>query len=247
MLGVGMSFFCGIIWCVIALTVCILTRKYYIPYYINSKKHTQTSDDSKSTDEKDVKSEPVVRSKILDNKTVKLIFYILIGIFSAVFGFFTFNNASDYVSLAKIFFCMLILLMIVVTDTELSIIPNLLVLILLLSRFIFLVFDLFNPQKEAWKLLLNNVIVSLVILAFLIIMSKITRGGLGAGDIKLYAALAFVSNLNTVVFTLFFALLGSALLSIVLLILKKKKLRDSFPMGPFICLGFGLTIILGLA
>lgn len=242
-----MSFLCGIIWCVIALAVCMLTRKYYIPYYINSKKHTKTSDDSKTTDEKDIKSEPLVRSKFLNNKTVNLIFYILIGLFSAVFGFFTFNNATDYVSLAKIFFCMLILLMIVVTDIEMSVIPNLLVLILLLSRFVFLVFDLFNPQREAWRLLLNSFLISLIILAFLIIMSKITRGGLGAGDIKLYAALAFVGNLNSVVFTLFFALLGSALLSIVLLILKKKKMRDSFPMGPFICLGFGLTIILGLA
>ena len=261
-----MSFLCGFIWCVVALAACMLTRKYYVPYYLNTKKHTQTSSDDSTKDEsskdestKDEstkESEPIVRSKILDNKTVRLVFYILVGVFAAVFGFFVFintqentvNNAQEnIVNCAKISLCMLILFMVVVTDMELSVIPNLFVIILLLSRFVFLIFDLLDPRMEAWTLLLSNLVIAVIIVAFLIIMSVLTRGGLGAGDIKLYGAIAFLLNFSAVVFTLFIALLGASLLSIVLLIAKKKKIRDSFPMGPFICLGFGLTMILGLA
>lgn len=242
-----MSFLCGFIWCVVALAACMLTRKYYVPYYLNTKKHTQTSSDESTKDESTKESEPIVRSKILDNKTVRLVFYILVGVFAAVFGFFVFNNAQGIVNFSKISLCMLILFMVVVTDIELSVIPNLFVIILLLSRFVFLIFDLLDPNMEAWTLLLSNLVIAVIIVAFLIIMSVLTRGGLGAGDIKLYGAIAFLLNFSAVVFTLFIALLGASLLSIVFLIAKKKKLRDSFPMGPFICLGFGLTMILGLA
>ena len=127
------------------------------------------------------------------------------------------------------------------------IIPNLFVLVLLGARIIFFIIELFVLGSSAWMLLLNNFLVGIGIMFFLIIMSKITRGGLGAGDCKLYGALGFLCGMNTVLYALLFALIISAMLSLILLISRKKRLRDSFPLGPFVCLGCGLTIILSVA
>ena len=236
-----MSFLSGFIWCVIAVSACILTTKFYLPYYCSAKKNIKTPDTS---DESEVKDN---EKGFLVNKTVKLVVFILIGIFAAVCGYFASTNSSSPISFAKLSLGMLVLFMVVITDLELSVIPNLFVLILVAGRLLCLIPEVIVYGSDAWRLLLSNFLVAILTLLFLFIMSKISKGGLGAGDIKLFGALAFLFGFNAVFCSLLFSLLASALVSIILLILKKKKLRDSFPMGPLICLGCGLTIILALA
>lgn len=236
-----MSFVSGIIWCIIALSACYLTMKYFVPKYCQSEKTPNASDKLKDS------CETITRSKILDSKRAKIIFFVMIGLYSAVVGWFASNNAAGVISYAKISLCMLIVFMVVTTDLELSVIPNVFVLVLLLGRLIFFIVEFFVPGIDAVRVIINNFLVALIVGIFLFIMSRLTRGGLGAGDIKLFSSIAFLCGLNAVVFTLIFALLATALFSIILLILKKKQMRDSFPMGPFIGLGCGLTVILALA
>lgn len=236
-----MSFISGLIWCIVAMSICYLTMRFYLPYYRKTKLNADVPDDIKSI------AVSQNASSLISGKTAKILLFVLIGIFSASCGYFCQMNASDLLSYFKLALGMLVLFAVVITDMELFVIPNLFVLILLGGRIVFFIAELFIYGQTALMLLLNNFVVGIVVMVFLLIMSKITRGGLGAGDIKLYAALGFLCGVNTVVFALFFALVLSAVLSIILLILKKKKFRDSFPMGPFVCLGCGLTIILSVA
>ena len=126
-----MSFVSGIIWCIIALSACYLTMKYFVPKYCKSEKTPKASDNLKES------CETIVKSKILDSKSAKIIFFVLIGLYSAVVGWFAYNNASSVINYAKISLCMLIVFMVVTTDLELSVIPNVFVLVLLPGRLIF--------------------------------------------------------------------------------------------------------------
>ncbi|WP_034448917.1 prepilin peptidase [Butyrivibrio sp. AE2032] len=236
-----MSFISGLIWCIIAVSICYLTMRFYLPYYRKTKMTADAPDASKTS------AETKKAVSVIQGKTSRILLLILIGLFAAVCGYFAQINASDLLSYLKLSMGMLILFAVVITDMELFVIPNLFVLILLGGRIVFFIAELFVIGQSAWMLILNNLLVGIIVMVFLLIMSAITKGGLGAGDIKLYAALGFLCGANMAVFSLFFALIVSALVSLILLISKKKKLRDSFPLGPFVCFGFGLSIILSVA
>lgn len=240
-----MSFLSGFIWCVVAVSACILTTKFYLPYYCSAKKNIQTPD--KPDDSEKPSEDSDDKKGLLVNKTVKLVVLILVGVFAAVCGYFAFMYKLSMINYAKMSLGMLVLFIVVITDLELSVIPNLLVLILLAGRLLCLIPEVIVYGNAAWGSLLGNFLVAVITVVLLFIVSKISKGGLGAGDIKLFGALAFLFGLRGMFFSLFFSLLASALVSITLLILKKKKLRDSFPMGPLICFGCGLSIILALA
>ncbi|MDR2374759.1 MAG: A24 family peptidase [Bifidobacteriaceae bacterium] len=61
----------------------------------------------------------------------------------------------------------------------------------------------------------------------------ISRGGLGAGDIKLYALLGAAAGLTGVIALIVISLLLSAFVGIVLMVLRKRKAKDALPMAPF--------------
>ena len=63
------------------------------------------------------------------------------------------------------------------------------------------------------------------------------------GDIKLFAVLGLYFGYD-IINLMFFSFLCTAIYSIYLLLFKKKKKKDSVPMGPFIFLGTILSFIL---
>jgi prepilin signal peptidase PulO-like enzyme (type II secretory pathway) len=78
----------------------------------------------------------------------------------------------------------------------------------------------------------------------LLALSRLTRGGLGMGDVKLFGALGFLVGLYATISTLFLALLICVAASFVLLIAKKRGLKDKLPFAPFILAGFTAAMIL---
>ena len=248
-----MAIVSGLIWFIVTLSACFLTMRFYLPYYRKSHKpakapiSSESESNNDTTDKKDSTNVVVGSKSLLKSKTSKIVVLSLISIYSFICGFFAYCNVDNVLNIIKLAIGMIIISMVVITDLDMCIIPNLFVLALLISRVLVLIAELVTSGVDALKLFANNLLVCIGIVVFLFIMSRITKGGLGEGDIKLYGAIGFMCGLYTVFFTLFFALLASAIVSIILLLLKKKKLRDSFPMGPLICLGYGLAIILSLA
>lgn len=236
-----MSFVVAFIWLFLSLAVSFLSLRYYLPYY--AKKNTNAPDISNSSN-----SGSKIKD-ILSGTEGQIFVFVLIGIYSAICGYFAFRNTyyTNVISLVKLSIVMLILVAVCITDLKMMVIPNLLVLFMLIGRLVCFIVELLVYGKVALSLFVNNLIVGLLVLVILFIMSKLTKGGLGAGDVKLYGSLAFMCGFGCAFYTLFLTLIVSAIFSIVLLILKKKRLKDSFPMGPFILFGYGLTIIFALA
>jgi leader peptidase (prepilin peptidase)/N-methyltransferase len=73
----------------------------------------------------------------------------------------------------------------------------------------------------------------------------ITGGGMGGGDITLMGALGFVLGIEYVLLSIFLSFITGAIISLFLLAAKIKKRKDPIPFGPFIVLGFFLTVIWG--
>jgi len=80
----------------------------------------------------------------------------------------------------------------------------------------------------------------------LYVAGRLSKGGIGGGDIKLVAALGFLCGFRAMFTTLTLALLVCALFSIPYVIAKKERLSDSLPFGPFIYVGFIFMLLLHL-
>lgn len=83
------------------------------------------------------------------------------------------------------------------------------------------------------------------ILCFLSLMlaRMLCHGGIGGGDIKLFASLGFVMGTYLVFVVLVFSLIGCTIVSVLCVAMKKLTWKDSLPFGPFIWAGFLMMIL----
>ena len=85
----------------------------------------------------------------------------------------------------------------------------------------------------------------LVSLFFFIIL-VITRGrGMGAGDVKLGFLVGLASGVPLVLVSLFLSFLSGALVSLLLIVLRRRKFGQTIPFGPFLSLGTFLALVIG--
>ena len=133
-----------------------------------------------------------------------------------------------------------------VTDFLYYRIPNILPIVLIFARAVCLIPEIIVYQSGAWEGLLSSFLVAVGILVLLLLVRLLAKGGLGFGDIKLVSALAFLCGFRAGLFTLLLSSMACAVVSVVLLFRRKKTLKDTLPLGPFLLIGFALTVILGV-
>lgn len=83
---------------------------------------------------------------------------------------------------------------------------------------------------------------AIVVSVIMLLTYFLTRGGIGAGDIKLMTIIGLYVGFFHVVAVLFWICSVLIILSIGLLVLKKVTLKTVLPMGPFIAIGTILYI-----
>lgn len=123
-------------------------------------------------------------------------------------------------------------------------IPNIFPLVMVLSAVVLLLLGVILKQDSAVSYLLTNSIAAVSCGVLFFIAAAITGQGIGAGDIKLIFALALIGGVYTVIGSLLYGVLACAVAAALSLILKKKTLKESLPFGPFIYMGYILTIFL---
>ncbi len=221
-----------LIWGILCLATIILSLKWYLP---------------KLREKSDVLVE---KEKIVGEEVGLRKFHFLIIVFSIIIvmicGFVSYNRQDNLLGVCKMIFALCILSIVAITDVELYIIPNFCVFILFIGRCLSFIPELIINNDSLLMSLMNSIIAGGLCLLFLLIVSRITQGGIGYGDVKLFSALGFLCGVRAVVYTLILSFLFCTIVSIVYLITKKKHLKDGLPMGPFIWLGFAASIILGL-
>ena len=234
-----MSVIWSFVWGIMTFVIMKITVKYYLP---RLSERLQVSASEAPVAFKDT----VGNNGILNNRVLTIIIIVACTCFAAWCGYTAAVHSVSAVSMLKMTVAMCVLCCIFITDLEFMIIPNFCSAVLLAGRLLTAVYEFIWMREEAIAWLLNSIIALAVCLLLLLMMSRVTRGGLGMGDVKLFSSLGFLCGVRAVCFTLVFAFLLCALVSTGLLITKKKSLKDSLPMGPFIWLGYGVTVLLSI-
>lgn len=123
-------------------------------------------------------------------------------------------------------------------------IPNLFPAILALGGLVLLAAGYFTKQPGAQAYMVSSVAAAVGCALFLTVATLLTGHGIGAGDIKLLSALGLMCGVNTICSTLLFGIMLCALAAIVLLVLKKKTLKEALPLGPFLLVGFVISMLI---
>ena len=81
---------------------------------------------------------------------------------------------------------------------------------------------------------------------FFLSLIKITRGmGMGGGDVKLGFLIGLFNGFPVNIIAIFVGFLSGALVSLVLVLLKKRSMKDTIAFGPFLIFGSILSLVFG--
>lgn len=136
-----------------------------------------------------------------------------------------------------------ILVAIIFIDLKEMIIPDSLVLCILVLSIIHKAcnYFLYEVSPDLISSFLGLFLAGGLFLAIVIL----SRGGMGGGDVTLVGALGFVFGVKYIVLNIFLSFVLGAIISIVLLASKIKTRKDPIPFGPFIVLGFFISMLWG--
>ncbi len=155
--------------------------------------------------------------------------------------YFRFGFTLDF-----LFYSLISSVLIVITfiDLQQMIIPDVLVVIILsLSTFYKVLIYFMGGSPEIFSSIIGLIMAGGLFLAIVLL----SRGGMGGGDVTLIASLGFILGWKKILFAIFLSFILGAIISVFLLAAKLKSRKDPIPFGPFIVLGFFITLLWGQA
>lgn len=158
--------------------------------------------------------------------------WIAVGVNPAVWGYGRWCVAA------------LMLLPAMIIDQRSHRIPNLIVLAGFIGGVVLLGLEFVFQRETAGKSLITGLIGAAFCMVLLYIMARLTKEGIGMGDVKLISALGWLLGLVSALIALFLALVLCALTAAVLLISKKKGKNDFLPFAPFLFMGYTMMMLL---
>lgn len=135
-------------------------------------------------------------------------------------------NGEAFIALALVSLFMII----IVSDLTYMIIPD---KVLAFFAILFIIGRLAIPLQPWWDSYLGAIIGFSVLL----LVTFLSRGGMGGGDIKLFTVIGLVMGTRGVLIAFFFSCLLGAIVGISLKITGKVSHGKPIPFGPFIALG----------
>lgn len=160
-----------------------------------------------------------------------------IVIVSSVTGYVVANRMSFLVATIEIAACYLAVLAAAVIDIKTKTIPNVIPIALVILRFVIFIYELLFVNA-AFSYLAASLVGALFCAFLLIAANKISKGGIGGGDIKLISSIGFVCGLSVAFYSMLLSLISCGIVSAVLLVSKKCSTKDQLPFGPFLYLGY---------
>ncbi|MGO4888577.1 prepilin peptidase [Anaerobacillus sp. MEB173] len=159
--------------------------------------------------------------------SIKYPFFELLTAVLFVFSFYIIGFGKDLI----LALCLVSLLVIIsISDFHRMLIPN---KILLFFFLLFIPIQFIVPHQPWWDGIVGFFVGG--ILLFLIALAS--RGGMGGGDIKLFALLGFILGIKGVLLAFFFSTLFGAVFGSMLMLVGKVKRGKPMPFGPYIALG----------
>lgn len=126
-------------------------------------------------------------------------------------------------------------------DYKRKLIPNIILGAGFLARALLLVYEWAAFPELIKGTCLNSAAGLLFGLFFLLLLSFLTRHGIGYGDVKMFAWLGFCVGVFDTYYILFYSVLAAAIAGVYLLLVKKVEKRKELPFAPFVFVGFYLV------
>lgn len=148
------------------------------------------------------------------------------------------------IDICKYIFMSLALMSVMIIDGKTHRIPNQIVAIMFGGGVVFLIWELVMLRKEAVGKILMHIIGLIGCLLLFYIMARLTKDGMGMGDVKLIAVTGWVLGISQTLITILFALIICTIIALFLLVGKKKSKKDQIPFGPFMFFGYIVMLLL---
>lgn len=164
-------------------------------------------------------------------------------LFALTYFFLMVNGQWPMVNFAYNLFIVSSLIIVFFTDLKYGVIPNKIILPGVLVTFIWLIIS--NQS-----LTINHLMSALGASVFLILISSIyyffrKKESIGGGDIKFAFLMGLILGFPNIIVAFYIAFLTGAILSIILILWARLKLKDSIAFGPFLVLGTLTTLYFG--
>lgn len=131
-------------------------------------------------------------------------------------------------------------------DHKKQIIPNEILIVLLIVRTLILTGECLYAGRYWMSVIIAAVMGFMIGGGIFLVCYLLTRGAIGAGDVKLFAVLGYFVGSGMIFGTVFLIVLLSAFYSIGMLIMRKTTLKKEIPFAPFVFFGTVLAMALGL-
>ncbi|MFD1851891.1 prepilin peptidase [Oceanobacillus bengalensis] len=164
--------------------------------------------------------------------------YPMVEVFTGILFAFSYVKIGMEVELITALLLVSMLMIIFVSDITYMLIQN---KILLFFLPFFIIMRILNPLEPWWSPILGAV-VGIGIIALIIIVS---RGGMGAGDMKLFGVLGIVLGTEKVLLAFFLSCLVGAIIGMLLMAFKVIGRKQPVPFGPYIIFAALITYFYG--
>lgn len=172
------------------------------------------------------------------------VFYLILSIISILSLLLIFEEMYDIGIFTKIKLLSLVSFLIpaAAIDLRKQVIPNQLLFFSLTFRVLLLVFEFIFSTSTIFLILTDSIVGAVIISAFFLLLYFVFKNSIGMGDIKLFAIMGLYQGLWGVINSVFFSLMTSFLISIGLLVTRKKSRKDTISFAPSILLGTIIAI-----
>ncbi len=164
--------------------------------------------------------------------------YPLVEMFTGFAMALLFIKLGPTIDMMFISILAVILIVIAGIDLKTMTIPNGTVIALLVLGVVYSGFRILFPGATAFQIRWFEPVIGFFAASLpLFLVAVLSKGGMGGGDIKLMAAAGVFLGWKGVLVAMVAGSVVGAVLSLLLIALRKKKRKDLIPFGPFLCLG----------
>ncbi|NLP13529.1 MAG: hypothetical protein GX383_03385 [Clostridium sp.] len=175
--------------------------------------------------------------------------YIAFLAVSSMMGIITFGiqyyDHSNFIWAAKLTTLVVLLAPISYIDFKTRKISNFLLLAGLSARAVFYIIEFFADNKAITGIITSDIKGLLLGGGIFLIGAVAAKNSIGMGDVKMFAVTGLFCGYTRTMTVIILSLFLCFVTAIILLLLKRKGLKDSVPLAPFVFAGTFLAMILG--
>ena len=178
-------------------------------------------------------------------ETIAVIASVLLGVAAYVVQHYVYGASHSNFMCLRWATVTALLVPIAWIDFKKWIIPNKLLFCGLCMAAILVLLDVLTSGDDKRTVLLSAIGGAAFGAGILLICSFLVKGGMGAGDIKMYAVIGLFCGLTGTFNAMLYTMIVCLIVGVILMIIRKKKIKDQMQMAPFALLGVLIAVAIG--